>query len=147
MIKTRFLWAQFLVLSVGRNLLSTNFHRQEVNLNTSEDSEDSGDWGSVSEVGLVECFFRVDSTQRGVMFHKTLSTLLLLSLLNTANRHTSFSFWQHCSNEEILTNTQRARMEIQEIKKVIAQEKPKLKVNKQKVYSFITYLEIECIET
>ena len=40
-------------------------------------------------------------------------------------------------------------MEIQEIKKVISQEKPKLKVNKQDVFSFITYLEIqgECIES
>ena len=38
------------------NLLSTNFDWQEVNLNTSEDSQDSGDWGSVSEVGLFECF-------------------------------------------------------------------------------------------
>ena len=38
-------------------------------------------------------------------------------------------------------------MEIQEIKKVISQEKPKLKINKQKDFSFITYLEIELIET
>lgn len=38
-------------------------------------------------------------------------------------------------------------MEIQEIKKVMSQEKPKLKVNKQKVFSFIAYIEIECIET
>lgn len=37
---------------------------------------------------------------------------------------------EHCSNEEILTNTQRVRMEIQEIKKVMSQEKPKLKRKK-----------------
>ena len=83
----------------------------------SEDSEDSGDWGSVSAVGVFECFCSFSST--------------LLSLLNIANSHTSFSVCHHCSNEQILTNTQRARMEIQEIKKVISHEKPKLKVNKR----------------
>ncbi|XP_068738312.1 myb-like protein X [Montipora capricornis] len=73
---------------IGSNTSSANRSSkviQEVNLNTSEDSEDSGDWGSVSE---------------------------------------------HCSNDQILTQTQRARMEVQEIKKVISQEKPKLKRKK-----------------
>ena len=114
------------------NLLSTNFDRQEVNLNTSEDSEDSGDWGSVSEVHLTcdqvrlfDCFSWFSSTQ---------------SLLNVANSHTSFSICQHCSNEEILTNTQRARMEIQEIKKDFSQEKPKLKVNKRKRFLALTLI-------
>ena len=46
-----------------------------------------------------------------------------------------------------MTNTERARMEVQEIKKVISQEKRKLKANEQRVFSFITYLELECIET
>ena len=74
--------------------------------------------------------------------------LLVLSLFNTAKRYTSFFFWQHdSSNEQIMTNTERARMEVQEIKKVISQEKRKLKVNEQRVFSFITYLELECIET